>query len=243
MSKSETHKELAHYSPWMRLAEIVSIILFAILWGNLIYVAWNFESSYRWIFFLSILVGMIAADAVSGLVHWAADTWGSVQWPILGPTLIRSFREHHVDQKAITHHDFIEANGATALIIIPWLVLCTFWVPKSNFLFFVWNSFLWLCVWSLMTNQFHKWSHLEHPPFGVTFLQKAHIIISVEHHKQHHVGSHEHYYCITTGWLNPIAEKFSLFRLLESIITKLTGAKPREEDLKLAQQLKSVSTI
>lgn len=241
MSKDEIRKELAHYSPWMRTVEIASLIVFAALWMNLIVTAWQFDSNYKWIFFFSILAGLVAADAASGIVHWAADTWGSVKWPLIGPTLIRSFREHHVDQKAITHHDFIEANGATALIIVPWLLLCLYYVPANSMLFFLWNSFLWLCAWSLMTNQFHKWSHLEDTPAGIQFLQKAKLIISVNHHKNHHSGDHTSHYCITTGWLNPIADKIHFFRGLEKIITWLTGAAPRSDEKRIAMQ--SVSSL
>ena len=36
--------------------------------------------------------GIISADFISGFVHWLCDTWGSIDMPIVGKTLIRPFR-------------------------------------------------------------------------------------------------------------------------------------------------------
>lgn len=38
--------------------------------------------------------GIITADFGSGLVHWAADTWGSIELPIVGKVCVRRFNVH-----------------------------------------------------------------------------------------------------------------------------------------------------
>jgi ubiquitin-conjugating enzyme E2 variant len=39
-----------------------------------------------------VVVGVAAADFLSGLIHWTADTWGSETMPIVGRRLLRPFR-------------------------------------------------------------------------------------------------------------------------------------------------------
>lgn len=40
--------------------------------------------------FMSTVAGALIADFLSGLVHWGADTWGSVELPIVGKVRILS---------------------------------------------------------------------------------------------------------------------------------------------------------
>jgi len=50
-----------------------------------------------WVLAAAALAGWLAADLLSGMVHWALDSFGSVRTPLVGPALIRPFREHHAD--------------------------------------------------------------------------------------------------------------------------------------------------
>ena len=186
-----------------------------------------------WVVLTAALLGYLAADLVSGLVHWAADTWGSPDLPVIGAAVLRPFREHHRDPLAITRHDFVETNGNNCLISLPALGLAIWLAPQpgeSGGLFL--SSFLGtLVVWVLLTNQFHKWAHLPAPPPLVAALQRWHLVLPPAHHQLHHTRPFTSHYCITTGWLNWPLGWGRVFPILEWCITACTGALPRRDDL------------
>jgi len=180
----------------------------------------------------AVVMGLVLADMLSGAVHWFCDTWGSISWPVVGQSVLRTFREHHFDEKAITRHDFVETNGSSASIgMVPMLVVS--WLPSHESLW-AWAAIVCGCTTSffvLMTSQIHKWSHTDRPSAPIALLQRLGIIMSPEHHHKHHVAPYTHNYCITTGWLNPVAERFLVFPRLERLITLMTGAEPRHDPL------------
>jgi ubiquitin-conjugating enzyme E2 variant len=181
----------------------------------------------------ALSAGVLGADFVSGFVHWLADTWGSVDMPVIGKSLLRPFREHHVDQEAITRHDFIETNGNNCLISIPGLISALL-VPQgpghrlSLFFALFMGSML---FWVMATNQFHKWAHLREPKGMVALLQKLHVILPPAHHSIHHAAPFNSYYCITTGWLNYPLSWIRFFPVLEWLVTTTTGVLPRKDDI------------
>jgi ubiquitin-conjugating enzyme E2 variant len=179
------------------------------------------------------MVGYVAADFVSGFVHWSADTWGTPDWPVVGRALIRPFREHHVDQKEITRHDFVETNGNNCFVSIgPGLLAALLTQGPGLALNFFLGAFTWsLILWVLMTNQFHKWSHLDAPPAVIDFLQRWHLILPRDHHQVHHTAPHTSHYCITVGWLNEPLLRLRFFPAMERLVSAATGLVPREDDL------------
>ncbi len=233
----------AGYKKSFRLVEILAILSFWSLTLAIIVRAFPFHHTHPWVLAAGVLGGYVFADFVSGFVHWMADTWGSADMPVLGKSLVRPFREHHVDQKAMTHHDYIETNGANCLVSLPVAAGVLFiplnvegWVSFSLFSFVAIGSMVFFVMW---TNQIHKWSHLspEQTPALLRVLQKLHLVLPPGHHQLHHTSPYNTYYCITTGWLNWPLAKINFYRHSERIVTGLFGLIPRRDDIGLKAAL------
>jgi ubiquitin-conjugating enzyme E2 variant len=223
----------AGYTRAHRLLEVSAIVLFGALLGLLaIRIAGSLWQA-PWMLPLAMVAAMIVADFLSGLVHWGADTWGTVETPVLGSSLIRSFREHHVDPKSITQHDFIEANGNSCLVLLP-LVALAFAFPSAPGAW--WGlfgaTFLGIvCFFLAATNEIHKRAHQDVPPPAFRALQRMYVFLPPSVHDIHHESPFARYYCITTGWMNAPLTAIGFFSTVERIITRMTGAIPRHDDI------------
>lgn len=185
--------------------------------------AWHHADAGVLVWFVAIVAGIAVADLVSGLVHWGFDTWGSVDTPIVGQLAIRTFRQHHLDPKAMVGHDFVETNGHNAMLSVA-LTAPAAWAPEvlgagpTIFLFFA-------GLFIAITSQLHKWAHMSEPPRAIRLLQKTGLVLSPDSHAGHHASPHDNGYCVTTGWMNGPLDKIGFFRGLERLIQAVTGAR------------------
>lgn len=172
-----------------------------------------------WSWWFAAFFGYVGADFVSGIVHWAGDTLGDKNTPIVGRNFIVPFRQHHDDPEDIVRHDFVETNGNNCLVALPPLTWACFTAPEAE-VFGLWgcSSVGFLTLFVFLTNQFHKWAHAQNPPRLARLLQRCHLALSPEHHAVHHAPPHDRYYCITVGWLDPLLTRVGFFRKAERLI-------------------------
>jgi ubiquitin-conjugating enzyme E2 variant len=176
--------------------------------------------------------GVLAADFVSGLVHWACDTWGSEHSRWFGSSLIRSFREHHRRPQAMVAHDWIEVNGEAATAAAAFFALMLLGGPAA------WlrehpgaYTFAWATISvGALSNQLHQWTHRPAPPRLARILQRAGLILSLRRHAPHHRAPCVNRYCISTGWMNEPLDAIHFWRGLERAIRWSTGAEPRADE-------------
>ncbi len=92
---------------------------------------WQQRSAWTYWQWLVIGAAWVAADFVSGVVHWLADTWGSEKFPILGPRFIRPFRVHHQTPSSFLTCNFFFFFGDTCLIAIP-ILISLYWLSPDS---------------------------------------------------------------------------------------------------------------
>ncbi|MGH9970865.1 MAG: fatty acid desaturase CarF family protein [Pyrinomonadaceae bacterium] len=180
-----------------------------------------YELDWLWLAALAIPLSLLLGDFVSGLVHWTADTYFSEDTPIVGQSLIKPFRLHHIYPRDICTHDLVTTVGNVCILAVPVLsislyVLWRWPVPA-------WLAFAILCLTlmtaaTVATNQFHKWAHQEKSSGFVAWLQRKRLVLEPLHHQEHHTKPFNMHYCITNGWLNPLLNKIKFFRALEAVL-------------------------
>ena len=168
---------------------------------------------------VAVLLGIAAADLGTGLVHWAGDSFGDEDTPLVGPVWIVGFREHHRDPLRIVAHGFVEVSGANALAVTPLAIGVAALAPDIASSAWAAIGLAFLCAGSLtavLSNQLHRWAHMARPPRVVRWMQRHRLILSREHHARHHRGDHDRAFCVANGWMNPVLDRLTRRRRADS---------------------------
>lgn len=203
----------------IRRAVLAASILAAVILTGLVGLSVvRFMTEGWWLAVLFALpLGVAAIDLLSGVVHWACDRFGDASTPVLGPLLIRAFREHHVHPRQMVEHDWIETNGEPCFLSALALTVLAFVAPgvQSGI-----GVALVTIVWTMAAvgswaNQVHKWAHMSRAPRWARLLQHAGLALRPNEHACHHQAAHDSGYCISTGWMNPLVDRLGLWSWLE----------------------------
>ncbi len=197
-----------------RVVEQIVIALFVLLvcWSGL-----RLAVAAGWllvpILLFAIPVAWLLTDLLSGLVHWACDSYGSVNTPVLGSALIRPFREHHGDPQAMTRHDFVETHAASCFAALPFAIASSLLPLNGIISLLLQATVLSIALAALATNQCHKWAHMEEAavPASIRWAQRHQLILPAWHHRAHHTAPFDSHFCMANGWLNPLCN--ALLRL------------------------------
>jgi ubiquitin-conjugating enzyme E2 variant len=169
----------------------------------------------------SLATGMIsgagclfAVDFITGIIHWAEDTWTALgRSKLLDTYVVRDNIEHHRKPGGIRSGTYWETNRVCiALAFVTAGVLMLFGVHA-------WQAYL-IVLLASQSNQVHKWAHCANPPLPVRRLQRLGILQSTAHHAEHHKRPYAKRYCTTTNFLNPVLDTVGFWRGLEWLIER-----------------------
>ncbi len=146
-------------------------------------------------------------------------------------------RLHHIEPTAMARCDTVTTLGDQYRVAAPLMCTLAYFLCSSSpehihrwYNMYVYTAFVFL--FGAMYNLFHKWAHTHSdlPPL-VQMLQALHLSLPRSHHLPHHHPPYTVRYCLVTGWANYPLDYINFWRTLEWIIEKLTGCKPRSDDI------------
>ena len=161
-----------------------------------------------------ILVSLLVADFITGLMHWAEDTWLA---PGQSALLDKFITDDNVDHHRYPGKIRAGAYWATNRVCIVMTVAVAAILALARV--HAWEPYLVLALLS-QSNQIHMWAHSSRPPAPVKALQRAGLLQSTAHHAEHHKRPYASRFCTMTGFLNPILDRANFWRGLEAIFVR-----------------------
>lgn len=175
--------------------------------------------TYVGVFFLCLW----AADFLTGIAHWAEDTYCKSGYPIIGALICEPNKLHHEDPNLMVRTgNFLSRN-------------CTQWLACGAVYGLLWLSgfgcypvFLTLLLASF-GNEVHYWNHTTKLGWLPTFIKMTGLVQSQRQHSLHHKPPYMKYYCTLTSFVNPVLELVRFWRSVEWVLENTVGLVPVRE--------------
>jgi ubiquitin-conjugating enzyme E2 variant len=167
---------------------------------------------------LDVVLCILAADFITGVIHWWEDTYGLPDMPIIGPAVIEPNIMHHLDQVHFTQHSVLYRNWQVFLAGAAGIV--ALWAAGWS----QWQFTLTIALAS-MGNEVHAWTHKRPGRLG-RLLQDMAIVITPHQHAKHHRPPFDTNFCTLTNVLNPLLDAVKFWWLAERAIA-LMGIEPK----------------
>lgn len=216
-------------TPMMRVLTAMSTVTMLGIVGH----AFVVSSNPLWPL-LSVVLGTVAGEMLSGTFHWATDNYGSIKTPVVG-FACAAFQGHHLAPWTISHRDFINNVYKIATVTLPLNLAGLVLFPASGAAFFAVMTYC-----QVLAQEFHRWTHT--PPSSLPVwkqkLQKAGIVLPFREHLMHHKPPFDKKYCILNGHLNALldSEPVLFWRRLEGLVYRINGQEPHSwEDPKVKE--------
>jgi len=168
-----------------------------------------------------ILVSLLIADFITGLMHWAEDTWlRPGKSALLDRFIVNDNIDHHRYPGKIRAGAYWATNRVCiVLALVTGALLAIVHVH-------MWEPYFVLALLS-QSNQIHLWAHSSRPPLPVKMLQRAGLLQSTAHHAEHHKRPYASRFCTMTAFLNPVLDRIQFWRGLEAIVVFFGGTVQR----------------
>lgn len=154
--------------------------------------------------FVALFLAYVFVDMVTGIFHFIFDhVVPCNKNSVLGRVAI-NFHLHHMAPNSFLSVPLfslvLESLELGLPITTVFIVVCLFF--NANFLTLI---LIYFGMFGLFFEVFHACAHAPSPPNRfIAYLQKTGLILSHQHHMEHHKGNHEKNFCIFSGICNPL---------------------------------------
>jgi hypothetical protein len=165
---------------------------------------------------------ILLLDFVSGVVHWAMDSYGHPDSPVMGRIYIGPNIRHHRYPREFMARTYLQSSWD--LLLVGALILAAAWALGRV----SWEVWLFVVMGSNAI-LFHKWMHRTRRENGpvISLLHDLRLIQTPRHHARHHSGAKDTNYCVITVALNPLLDAVGFWRWLERAVALAFGVTPR----------------